>query len=736
VKYALAIAISVSLLALAPPAAAQPDRGRLLIAVLDQVTWHDLLASQDDLPVLKKLAAEGGVGLMCVRTGSGWWADGGYLTLGAGARATAHSRDAGSEPEGYAFQVSEYVDSVRAGESYRSRTGWPSGDNAIVHLGIGELIRLNTSRSHRVRPGLMGGALRRAGLRVACIGNADTPQGPHRGAAAIAMDEQGLIELGKIDADLLSPDSRVVYGFTADAARIASAFRRVAAAADVVVLDLGETARAASYAELMAPDAAEAVRAKALARADRVLGAVLRELPTDDWVVLVLTPRVRPPAPGEEFALLAPIILRLPGGKPGLLTSPSTRRSGLVVNTDVAATVLEHCGLEVPADTVGRAITVEATPANAVARLQDDLLRHDRVELSRRYVFRWLPVLAVVALWSAALLFLLGDRAPRWARRMVRGYLVLLLAAPSAMLLVALRALPVPTTLLSVLGISLVLAVVGGGVTRWRAGHVLPSLALVILLVYDLVRAQTMLQWSPFSYSPASGARFYGLGNEYGGALLGATLIAFSALLLPRGRCGRLERLMVGVALAAVAFIIGFPNFGANLGMALACAVGFATFLLYVWYARPTWRDTIPVMLLALVVAAGAAAADIFAYGREASHIGRFTALVRAEGWQPIVETVTRKAAMNWTLLRVSPWADVATAALVVFGVALIARPRLLLAGSASLPWLTPAVVACLVGSLAAAVLNDSGVVAAGVALLYGAGTLAYVGLGDQTVRD
>jgi len=294
----------------------------------------------------------------------------------------------------------------------------------------------------------------------------------------------------------------------------------------------------------------------------------------------------------------------------------------------------------------------------------------------------------------------------------------------------------VPTILLSVVGISLALAVIGGGLTRWRAGHVVPSLALVALLMYDLVRGQGMLQWSPFSYSPASGARFYGLGNEYGGALLGAALIAFSALLLPRGRSGGLERLIVGATLGGMAVIIGFPNFGANLGMALACAVGFATFLLYVWYAKPTWRDTMPILLLALVAAAGAAAADIFAHGRDASHIGRLAALVKAEGWQPIVETATRKVALNWTLLRVSAWADVATAALIVFGVALIARPRALLAGSASFPWLTPAVVACLVGSLAAAVLNDSGVVAAGVALFYGAGALAYVGLGDQTVRD
>jgi hypothetical protein len=45
--------------------------------------------------------------------------------------------------------------------------------------------------------------------------------------------------------------------------------------------------------------------------------------------------------------------------------------------------------------------------------------------------------------------------------------------------------------------------------------------------------------------------------------------------------------------------------------------------------------------------------------------------------------------------------------------------------------WLSAALISCLAGSAAAFVLNDSGVVAASLALLYAAGTLAYLALGD-----
>jgi hypothetical protein len=115
----------------------------------------------------------------------------------------------------------------------------------------------------------------------------------------------------------------------------------------------------------------------------------------------------------------------------------------------------------------------------------------------------------------------------------------------------------------------------------------------------------------------------------------------------------------------------------------------------------------------------------------EASHIGRWVASVQSEGWQAVYQVLARKVSMNWLLLRVSVWTDVAAAALGVLAVAVAARPPRVLAVLREQAWLSAALVACLVGSAGALVLNDSGIVAASLALLYGAGTLAYLSLGD-----
>jgi len=42
-----------------------------------------------------------------------------------------------------------------------------------------------------------------------------------------------------------------------------------------------------------------------------------------------------------------------------------------------------------------------------------------------------------------------------------------------------------------------------------------------------------------------------------------------------------------------------------------------------------------------------------------------------------------------------------------------------------------PAVAGCLAGAAASLLLNDSGIISAALALCYGAGALAYVGLGE-----
>jgi hypothetical protein len=756
--------LACALIAGAPHAGLAAER-KLLILVVDRVTWHDLLAEDVRAPTLRRLAEEGAPGMMCVRAARGFGGE--YATLGAGSRA-ASKMDPISRAsiEADAFQATERVDGAAAAREFEARTGWAVGDNAIVHLGIGELIRQNEEALYPLQVGLLGATLRRAGIRVACVGNADTADARHRQVAAIAMDEQGMVPLGDVSSGLLRPAWDSPYGWTFDSARVTEAVRRLSRSADVIVLDPGETTRVDESAEWMTPAVASVARRRAIEKTDRLLSLVLPALPRGQWSVLVITPSLRSPEPDETFAALAPVIWWPAGTASDLLTSPSTRRTGIVVNTDVAPTALSYFGLPVPKEMVGRPFAREKTQGKALAVLRADLARHDALDRVRSQLSRAIAILGAIALLLSALLMLIGESVPGGLRAIPRGLLLLALSAPAAMLLVALRALEPTSIIGAVVGLSFVIAFLSGWLTRWRCAYAPVSLLVVALLVYDVLRGQQMLYWSPLSYSPAAGARFYGIGNEYGGDLLGAALMTAAWMLPPRaaaGRgvraspersrreprgtdaglpAGRVEgltkpapnggRALVGLLLLALAVLVGLPSYGANLGMSLALGVGAAVFCLYLWREQVVWPEVVGAVIAAAALVGGAMALDYYRHGPETSHIGRWITAVQQEGWQAAFSVIARKVSMNLMLLRTSLWTDAAVAALGLLVVAVAAPPAGMLAALRERRWLTPAIISGVAGAAAAFLLNDSGIVAASIALIYLAGSLGYVSLEDR----
>ncbi len=717
--------------------AAQAAERKLLIVVMDKITWQDLRAEGAEAPTFWELARKSAIGAMCVRTGAE--GAGAYLTLGAGSRAVAATpRYREHSLEGYAFNADERVEGLRAATAFRAYTGASAGDSRIVHLGLGELLQQNLTPSYPLRLGLMGETLRQAGLHVACLGNADTEQSPHREIAAFGMDVQGRVALGDVGADLTRRDDSLPYRETTDRARLYAAFDRVAEQADVVIADLGETSRAEEYATLVSPEQARRMMLRAIAQADRTLAGLLMRAQRDTWSVLLVTPAAPAATPDRAFAALTPVIFALPGGEPALLTSPSTRRPGLVVNTDIAATVLDYFSLPAPPDSVGRPITAARGRGDAMAALMEDLARNDALEAARRPVTRTYATVAAIVLWLCVVMFILGERAPRWSRALVRGLLLVCLAAPAAALLVGAYPDPIPPLAMSgaTLGLAMLIAFLAAASTGWRGGDGALAGVVVVLLVADLFLGARMLHWSTLSYSAAAGARFYGLGNEYGGVLLGGGLVAAAALL--RGEAGdsRASRALAAFVLLALAGIVGWPQLGANFGMALSCAVGFAVFAIYLMRHRFSWVDVIAVPLAVIGLAVIIVVADLFlTKGKAASHVGQLVQEIKAQGVAPLLDVIVRKLGMSVMLIRTSLWTDVALAALGVLVAAVVIRPAALGDALSRRPWMTPAAVCCVIGAAASLVLNDSGILAAAMALIYGAGGIAYLGLGQSEPR-
>src|SRR5690606_26488694 len=145
----------------------------------------------------------------------------------------------------------------------------------IVLREMGELLaNADAGTDEGAQPGSLAARLRRAGMRAAVVTNAGpfplTPGAPVRAPAGVAAaDRYGLIDRGSISDDLLVADPARPGAVTADPGAYVDAVQDALDDSALVVVDPGETIRAAEASALLGDGAlAEEARLAALARTD------------------------------------------------------------------------------------------------------------------------------------------------------------------------------------------------------------------------------------------------------------------------------------------------------------------------------------------------------------------------------------------------------------------------------------------------------------------------------------
>jgi hypothetical protein len=258
-------------------------------------------------------------------------------------------------------------------------------------------------------------------------------------------------------------------------------------------------------------------------------------------------------------------------GFDGNLTSDSTRTDGYVLSTDVAPTILERFGLDVPSEMSGQPIRSEGSvdPA-AIESLGSRMavISHRRGPVIGWSLLAWLGLLML----SAAVT---RGAAARSGVRLV-GLAVIYM--PLAMLAcAAIEPGERAEVLLVMLGAPLLGAVTLALLKGYRA---LAAAAALTVLAYgiDVIAGSPLTSLSLLGPNPGLGVRFYGIGNELE-ALLAVLVVAGTGAALaglfprlPAARCG-VAFLVIGLV-CAVVFAAG--RFGADVGAAIVFPVGAA----------------------------------------------------------------------------------------------------------------------------------------------------------------
>jgi len=679
---ALSVLVLIMLLFAGPVSAA----GRVRLVVMDGINLEHL--DDQNLESFQFLLDQGAVGLANSNTAGGRTPENSAITLGAGSRAVGPGA-------ALILNSNDSFETSQAGEVHARRTGiWPPL-GSLVMPSIARVNEANSELLYKVHVGYLADTLAAGGKTVAALVNADGEE-VFRPAAAIVADGNGIVMDGYVGNELLIIGQMQPFGVQSNLVAYTKWLDQLRET-DLIVIDLGDVSRSQEYSVLAVEGLQLTFRAQALAQLDQLLGLLLEQHQEGD-LLLVIGLQADRSLGIDEGKWLVPVLAYGEGFGPGLLTSPSTRRQGLLANFDITATILRHFDLYRMGDIHGQ-------PMESVshsAPLSYLLVREH--EMSRVYLLRtplikgFIGVIIILVALSVAALFM------KWQRlELLKMVLVAVVASP--LILLVLGAIPgsvlmVPVWIVMAIGLALVFRNLNP-VTAMRILGGITALAVVL----DALFGAWLQQRSVLGYDAIAGARYYGIGNEYMGVLLGSTLLAASGFLVRR-------KLVCAIIFAAVTLLLMLPGVGANFGGTLAAITGFSVALM----GSNLLRNKKQHRLLAVLAISGAAIALILfnIYGVQ-SHVGRFFVAVFSDPSEFIL-AVQRKLAMSWRLVRWSLWSR-AFAVLFVAALWLLFTNRRILARRLGQHW--PEVRGGMAAALAALLLNDSGVVAAATTLLF-----------------
>ncbi len=289
---------------------------------------------------------------------------------------------------------------------------------------------------------------------------------------------------------------------------------------------------------------------------------------------------------------LTPVVwLNSPAMAPGTtLTSDTTQTVGLIALRDVAPTLLAAENLPVPESMTGHPARIVrlATPTSRDALLAR-MNTLSRTNAEAQHWFGWIYGLGGGAMLLAAVACTLsGGRFAR-AAPALRFLMRFLVAVPLAQLIAPWLVLGnAAVYLLEMTAIAALLAWLAGVV--WRRSPLAALLGITtVVIIIDAFAGTPLVSRALFSGYWLSGIRFYGIGNEFMGMLLGAALLApvigASAAISQRPTSVWSVALAVWFAAALVA--LAYPQFGAKAGGAVTASAAF----LPAWWALTRGRE-------------------------------------------------------------------------------------------------------------------------------------------------
>lgn len=704
----------------------QVPKGRVIIVLADRTSIDDWVEMH--APNLHSLATKYAIGLMNCKTGGRDLPEDAHLTIGSGVPLRAPGTAAS------AFPAEGELLTGKARDIYKQRTGNFPPPNSIVQTDIAKIYHLNEKSPFNVVPGTMGKILRDSGIKTAVLGNSDGIPGLRRQAVFVAMDDRGIVDTGAIGGSTLIEDPNFPGGFRTNYASLLSEFATLPPDVGLVVIELGDFSRIENAQNKVFESLIPKLREESMQRMDNFLGQIIRHIDLERDLLAVISPTPGGGTVTGENAL-TPVLLAGNGIQRGLIYSPATKRPGIIRNTDLLPTILKFLDLEIPAGITGRALQIMPGKyfLSSLARLQRDLvLTHEwRRPILQTYIFIQLILL------GASLLYIFWKKP--LGLTILKPLILAVMSLPAAALILSLLPRPSPVALIAEL-LGLVIALTALAIQSGRLGNLGPFIFIggltSILILSDLLMGASLQKASLLGYDPIMGARFYGLGNEYMGVLIGSTTIATTSVLTQFIKYKRTLLSFISIYFVFTAFVIAAPNLGTNVGGTISSVGAFFVTVLLLLGVKINRRVIFLICTGIMTVVLGFILYDFNRPVALQSHIGRTAALLLSGGFSEIINIISRKLAMNIKLIRYTVWSRIFLASLGCLALLFYRPSGIMQLIRQKFPFLYKGFAGVIVGSILAFIFNDSGVVAAATAMIFAVYPMIYLIFQEISIKE
>lgn len=652
------------------------------------------------------------------------------------------------------YHITEEIEGVLAGDLYQEWSG-KVPQAPIVHPAIFKLQEEWPSNANvETKPGWLSLKLAEQGIVTVALGNSDTREQRQRNAATFIMDDLGQAQ-GLVGEEILENNAFFPTGRHTDWDKLSTEVLHnwKSSSASLTVVELGDLARIFSQKESMEAEHYRSVLEQWFEEWAVWVGKLANEsaasLPDTQVSFWMLSPMVSIEA-GRQGKLLAPFMTWEKNQQGGLFTSDTTKQTGIVSNLDFLPSLLHFFELEQPAELVGKRLKLdhraEVLEFDGQGLNLDPWLHRVNYlftiyEKRRGVITTYLLIVIFTIIVSALYWWLYKDSYRTKAIQVMLGAIML-----SPIYFLWLTPL---IQLVDVWGwiIALLLSSIVSSLILHLSVTTPVYLAWVGLLnsaiiLFDIWQGSPWMKRSFLGYDPLIGARYYGLGNEYAGILLGSSILAVTSVYVWLKRRRSLEdsierngakNKVIFLFLSSgwylmILFFVAAPQFGTNAGATLASLFTYlaSQILLFQYRVNPKWAVALLVLFGLSLVSFG-----LLHVKGEHTHIGAAINMVASGDVDAFFEIIRRKWEMNLKLIRVSLWGKLfATSLIVMFSVLFLLKRKDSL-GFKNDPWFN-GLRSVILGAVLILLVNDSGIVSAAATMIYATIPFIYLRFSDK----